>query len=141
MKLSRDAFKGMAEEFVAGLHPATNHATLIALRGDLGASKTTFVQDAAHYFGAPERAQSPTFVIEKRYTPTSGPFSKIVHIDAYRLDDADELRHLGFEELLTVPTNLIFLEWPERVEELLPPWTQMLKFKFVDEEHRIIDGI
>jgi tRNA A37 threonylcarbamoyladenosine biosynthesis protein TsaE len=59
---------------------------------------------------------SPTFVIEKIYDTTSEKFPQLVHIDAYRLQSADDLRGIGFDQLMEQSGTLIMLEWPERVE-------------------------
>ena len=113
-------------------------ATLVALEGDLGSGKTTFAQGVARALGIKESITSPTFVIQKRYPLEGGEFRQMVHIDAYRLAGAHELMVLDWKDMLADPGNLILIEWPERVCEILPPNTQTLKLKFVDEHTRLI---
>ncbi len=138
-------------------------ATVIGLYGNLGAGKTTFTQCLAKELGITETITSPTFVIEKIYTighssstafpqgyqttsPQSSPqfklpFTQLIHIDAYRLERGDELRVLGFERLLNDPKNLILIEWPERVADIMPKSHVQLRFEFVDEDTRTIEVI
>lgn len=93
---------------------------VIALSGDLGAGKTTFVQELAKELGVIEPVTSPTFVIMKRYETTDADFQLLIHIDAYRLEDASELSVLGFDDVLAESKALICIEWPERVAALMP---------------------
>lgn len=100
-------------------------ATFVALQGDLGAGKTTLTQAMARVLGITENVISPTYVIIKKYplplvTDHSSLFTNLIHIDAYRIEDPDELTRLGWQELISDPRNLIILEWPERVEKLIP---------------------
>jgi len=115
-------------------------ALVVGLKGDLGAGKTTFTKSVAKTLGVEGAVTSPTFVIEKIYKlPELGVFSRLIHIDAYRLDDTRELSNIGWEELVNDPENLILLEWPEKVEELLPKNMITINFKFIDEDTREIE--
>jgi tRNA threonylcarbamoyl adenosine modification protein YjeE len=117
---SLETLRDIAHELVSSLKP-TDTATLITLSGELGAGKTTFSQMVGEMLGVSEHMVSPTFVLEKIYDlPSTTEFSKLIHIDAYRLKSGDELTALGFSELLQDPTNIILLEWPERVMGALP---------------------
>ena len=118
---------------------AGSTATVLGLSGDLGAGKTTFTQALAGILGVKESVTSPTFVIEKVYDLTEPHlfgFKKLIHIDAYRLDSGTELLSLGFKELLEDQNNLIIVEWPERVADVLPQGTKILKFTFINETTR-----
>jgi tRNA threonylcarbamoyladenosine biosynthesis protein TsaE len=100
------------------IHPG-KHATILGLQGDLGTGKTTFVQLLARILGVSEIIVSPTFLIMKRYKTTHPIFCTLVHVDAYRLSGPHELEKLGFSKFLKNPTNIITVEWPERVRKLL----------------------
>ena len=103
------------------LSPQEEGATLITLSGDLGAGKTAFAKALAKVLGVADAVTSPTFVLEKIYAlPEGAAFSRLVHIDAYRLGGPEELRALGFDELMRDMKNLVVLEWPERVAAALP---------------------
>jgi tRNA threonylcarbamoyladenosine biosynthesis protein TsaE len=119
--VSPDELRAHAAAFIAQLRPGFV-ATIVTLSGVLGAGKTTFAQGVAEALGVGEMVTSPTFVIEKKYElprETAGGFARLIHIDAYRLADARELEALGWKEIAADPANLILLEWPERVPELM----------------------
>ncbi len=128
--------KKLAEEFSKDLiiKGRGNKSTLIGLYGDLGSGKTAFVQAAAKIFGVNEIV-SPTFIIEKIYKTKSDIFETLIHVDAYRLESGKDLIRLGFDEVLKNPKSLIFLEWPERVAEILPDHIRVM-CEFVSEKER-----
>jgi tRNA threonylcarbamoyladenosine biosynthesis protein TsaE len=115
--------------FAATLAPRPESATVLALSGELGAGKTTFAQGIARTLGVEENVTSPTFVIEKIYQLENQKFSRLIHIDAYRLNDPHELEVLGWRDIIIDPTNLIVIEWPERVAALIPPEAIRISFK------------
>ena len=121
--------------------------TVVSLSGDLGSGKTIFAQAVAEILGIKERVTSPTFVIMKNYRLPKGvalssgkatPWTQLVHIDCYRLDKADDLLHLGWNELVVNPGNLILIEWPERVGDLISSPILKIKFEVVGENSRKI---
>ena len=128
-----------AADFAVSLKPHAATATLVTLTGDLGAGKTTFVQEVAKALGVRETITSPTFVIEKIYPLAHKEFGRLIHIDAYRLKGTRELDVLDWSEILRDPSNLIFIEWPERIEEAVPQTATVLNFRFIDEQTRAID--
>jgi tRNA threonylcarbamoyladenosine biosynthesis protein TsaE len=113
-------------------------AVVIALAGALGAGKTTFTKAFVAACGVPDTVTSPTFVIEKRYRLSGVAFDLLVHIDAYRLESAHELETLGFRSLVTDSSNLILLEWPEKVSEIIPQTARWIRFAHVNEMERAI---
>ncbi|HVU79771.1 MAG TPA: tRNA (adenosine(37)-N6)-threonylcarbamoyltransferase complex ATPase subunit type 1 TsaE [Candidatus Paceibacterota bacterium] len=110
------------------LAPKTDAATVVTLRGDLGAGKTTFVQALARELGVAEAVQSPTYVLMKSYPIARKGFTKLVHIDAYRLDAPEQFLALRPDEFLSDPESLICIEWPERLEGMLPKPDLELEF-------------
>jgi tRNA threonylcarbamoyladenosine biosynthesis protein TsaE len=111
-----------AQSFIEALQPEIANATLVTLSGELGAGKTTFTQCVAKTLGVDNTVNSPTFVIEKIYgIPAENPeglanrFTRLVHIDAYRLQSAGDLTMLGFGEVMNHAGTLVLLEWPEHV--------------------------
>ncbi|MEK7133780.1 MAG: tRNA (adenosine(37)-N6)-threonylcarbamoyltransferase complex ATPase subunit type 1 TsaE [Patescibacteria group bacterium] len=115
-----EEFASEARRFARALTPHPEHATVVVLSGELGAGKTTFVQEMATALGVAETVTSPTFVLEKIYQLKGQKFPHLIHIDAYRLKGAHELEALGWKELLQNVGNLIVLEWPERVADRVP---------------------
>jgi len=142
--------KKIAEKFVhfisdikqVGEKSAQN---VFGFSGDLGSGKTAFTQYVASLVGINDHVTSPTFVIQKRYpidpfvAGEHFPFKTLIHIDAYRIEDACELVPLGFQEDIENPTNLILIEWPERIIGALSSTTPTIRFSFVSEHVRTIE--
>lgn len=106
-------------EFGTSLLPGT----LVCFRGDLGAGKTTFIQGILRACGARPPFVSPTFILMKEYdldTPTASGIRRVYHSDAYRMERAEDFEKIGFTEWCADPEGIVFLEWPERIESLLP---------------------
>lgn len=133
------------------LLPNTNAAITVWLIGDLGAGKTTFVQNLAKEMEVEEDIQSPTYVLMKSYSvpnnrTQSGAkrrFNRLVHIDAYRLNDSAELAALKPAEFLQDPQTLVLIEWPERVAKALPAPDLTLTFTSdnANEKERYIEVV
>jgi len=137
---SLEEMGNFVSSFVENLPKTQKKALIIGLSGDLGSGKTTFVQGIAQSLGIKDQITSPTFVIQKRYEINSQEFDfkNLIHIDAYRLESGEDLLILGWEEIKNNPENIIFIEWPEKVSEVLPKDIINLNFKFVDEGTREI---
>ncbi len=139
---NKEAFR-LARE----LSPRENEATLITLSGELGAGKTAFTKAVAKAFGIKELVTSPTFVLEKIYQipaddtrrENAKAFSRLVHIDAYRLEKGSDLDTIGFDSLMRDSKNLILLEWPESLKGFLPEPAVSIKIEsFPDESRNIV---
>jgi tRNA threonylcarbamoyladenosine biosynthesis protein TsaE len=124
----------LAQEVAGKLKPND----VLALYGDLGAGKTTFVNFLAKALGSDSRVQSPTFVIHRRYLG-NGPIKAINHIDLYRLTDRKDVEDIGIQEVMNEPEAITIIEWPELVEGILPEKTIRIYFEYVDENERKID--
>ena len=133
-----DDMRRFAADFLARLGQFGDVATTIALSGDLGAGKTTFAQGLAAALGVEETVNSPTFVIEKIYALSGQRWKRLVHIDAYRLSGADELRALGWNEIVADPGNLIVIEWPEHVSDAIPNGARRIRIDIGEDEERTI---
>ena len=109
--------------------------TVVALYGDLGAGKTQLVKGICAACGIPpETVHSPTFTLVHEYEGRAFP---LYHIDAYRIRHADEFFELGYETYF-FGDGLCLVEWPERVEELLPPGTVRLRLTHLGADRRRI---
>ena len=115
-------------------------ALVLALEGELGAGKTTFLQGFARGLGIKEKILSPTFVIMRKFKirKKSCDFANFYHIDCYRIGKAKEILDLGFREIILNPRNIVAIEWADRIKKILPKNTLALKFKFIDKLKREI---
>lgn len=107
---------------------------VIALSGELGAGKTTFVQGFAKGLRIDEKIISPTFVLIRQHKI---PKSKkmLYHIDLYRIEN--DFSQLGLEEILENPSNIILIEWAEKLNDL-PPTTTRILIQKQDDNKRLI---
>lgn len=137
----------IATSFCKEIKPKSDGATVVGLYGELGSGKTTFMKSFAKSLGVEETIQSPTFVIMKRYKLKGASkkaqekelsnFQTLIHIDAYRLDLGQDLIKLGWQEIISDSKNLICIEWPERVTDILFFHTKIY-FKHISENERMI---
>lgn len=109
---SAEQTRALAAELAAALPPDAT----VALHGDLGVGKTTFVQGLARGFGVREHVTSPTFAI---YSIYQGESRTLVHLDAYRLENEKQIEALLLDEFLVSPYCLA-VEWPEKIAAWLP---------------------
>ena len=122
---------------------AQKHALIIALEGELGSGKTTFLQGFARGLGIKEKILSPTFIIYKKLqipnskSQTNSKFY-FYHIDCYRIKKPKELLDLNFKELSSNPQNIIVIEWADKIKKIIPRNTLWLKFEFINEKTRKI---
>ena len=111
---------------------------IMALEGELGAGKTTFAKGFAKALGVRTRIKSPTFVLMKKYSISSSGYSSrsqdrrsaiasglaadryLYHLDCYRVGDHNNLSTLDLGSIFSMPGNIVLIEWPERVREILP---------------------
>lgn len=109
--------------------------TIIAFQGHLGAGKTTFIKAICDTLGVEDNVCSPTFTIINEYRAASG--DSVFHFDFYRVEKLQEALDLGLEEYF-YSGCLCLMEWPERVEQLLPDETVRVQIDPVDENTRSI---
>ena len=105
---------------------------LVCLQGELGSGKTTLVQGAARGWGALDEVTSPTYVLVNAYRRPDG--AHLSHFDAYRIESIAEAEEIDLDALLTI--GPLFIEWPERVEPILPVERLWAWLEYESEEHR-----
>jgi tRNA threonylcarbamoyladenosine biosynthesis protein TsaE len=118
---TREVGASLAELLVPG--------DVVSLTGDLGAGKTCLVQGAARSLGVEEPVGSPTFVLVREYRGDV----PVYHLDVYRLDRLQEVLDLGFEDLLD-PGGVIFIEWGDVINALLPDSYLEVELSIPEEE-------
>lgn len=118
------------QRVAAALGQIAEEGLVIALSGDLGAGKTTFVQGLARGLGVPPgaRVRSPTFTIANQHRGRL----LLHHVDLYRVDDLDELYELGIADAIGAE-GVSAVEWPERCPALLPEDRLELRLDFEGE--------
>ena len=114
------------------LGQALQAGDIICLQGDLGAGKTTFVQGIAQGWGSVDAVSSPTFILVNVYRGADG--KQLYHLDAYRLDSELEAEELDLNTMLAQGPLLI--EWPERMQNLIPRERLWVNLEYVDQEER-----
>ena len=125
---------GQTRALAAKLAAALPPDTVLALHGDMGVGKTTFVQGLAHGLGVREHVTSPTFAI---YSVYQGTTRKLVHLDAYRLERETQIEALLLEEYLVSPWCLA-IEWPEKTGAWLPKVAWHLTLSIIDgDRHHV----
>jgi len=105
---------------------------VLALHGDLGAGKTTFVQGIAQGWGAIDEVSSPTFVLVNVYRRPDGAL--LHHMDAYRIQSAIEAEDLDLDEMIR--SGALLVEWAERIQSALPQEHLEVQLAYVNDEQR-----
>ncbi|MCX6760769.1 MAG: tRNA (adenosine(37)-N6)-threonylcarbamoyltransferase complex ATPase subunit type 1 TsaE [Candidatus Nealsonbacteria bacterium] len=120
--------------------PIRRNAFVLALQGDLGGGKTTFLQGFARGLGIKDRVLSPTFVLMKRFSIRNkkSVFKNFYHLDCYRIKSHKDLSALDFKKIISDPFNIVAIEWAERVKKTLPSNSLVLKFEFINKTTRKI---
>ncbi|OPZ98590.1 MAG: tRNA threonylcarbamoyladenosine biosynthesis protein TsaE [Bacteroidetes bacterium ADurb.Bin408] len=116
MKFRVDSVPGL-DDVAAYLIKLIPEYNIFAFYGQMGAGKTTLIKRIGHLLGTTDLTTSPTFAIINEYNTASG--EKIYHFDFYRIKDASEAYDIGYEEYF-YSHYPCFIEWPEKIQELLP---------------------
>ena len=128
---SLSELKNVAREVIESLEGRT----VVLLRGEMGAGKTTLISRIAAYLGAEDTVTSPTFALVNQY---EGSECRIYHFDFYRIEEIEEVFDLGYEEYF-YSGDLCFVEWPEKIEPLLPDDAMTVRITVGEDEHRIFE--
>lgn len=128
--LAQDLKKCPFKTSPEGRQLSLKHAFIIALEGNLGSGKTTFIQGLAVGLGVEENVLSPTFLILKNFPITLKNYKNFYHIDTYRLKNLEELIELGFKEIIKNPKNIVVIEWADKIKKILPK--NIAKIEFIN---------
>jgi len=126
-----DSLKDVAVELLSLL----KENQVIALEGQMGAGKTTLVQQVLKSMGIDELEGSPTYSLINQYE--SPFFGSVYHLDLYRLNNLEEVFDIGIEELL-YQKCICLIEWPEKMMELLPDNTIWVYLRVEEDLSRTI---
>lgn len=122
----------VAEEVLAAL----NGRSVVIFRGGMGAGKTTLISRIAAALGSEDSVTSPTFALVNQYIGEND--CRVYHFDFYRIDSIDEVFDLGYEEYF-YSGDLCLVEWPEKIEPLLPEDVMEVRISAGDDEERIFE--
>lgn len=122
----------VAEQVLASLEGRT----VVIFRGGMGAGKTTLISRIVRSLGSEDTVTSPTFALVNQYEGADD--CRIYHFDFYRIDSIDEVFDLGYEEYF-YSGDLCLVEWPEKIESLLPEDVMEVRITAPDEDTRIFE--
>ena len=127
-----DDWKHVAADVISKID--NEKKTVLALKGDLGAGKTTFVKVLMKELGSEELVNSPTFSIINEYVSDRGT---VYHMDLYRLNSIQELMDIGFEEYIA-SGSLCVIEWPEVARTIIEDICILMEINIIDEQDRSV---
>lgn len=128
---SLSELSSVADEVIEAL----DGRSVVLLRGGMGAGKTTLVSRIAARLGAEDTVTSPTFALVNQY---EGSECRIYHFDFYRIDRIEEVFDLGYEEYF-YSGDLCLVEWPEKIEPLIPDDAMVVRITAGEGEQRIFE--
>ncbi len=131
---SLDEIKTAAKDFLEAL----GDSRVFAFSAPMGTGKTTFINALLNAMGIVSLEGSPTYSLVNVYD--SPMFGRIYHMDMYRLNSASEALDIGVEEIL-YSGDLCFIEWPEKIMELLPEKTVHLNIQILSDGSRVITAL
>jgi len=112
---------------------------ILALEGELGGGKTTFLKGFAKGLGIKERILSPTFILIRKFKISDSKFKNFYHIDCYRIEKEKEILKLGFKEIGKNSKNIVAIEWSDKIKNILPSNVLFLKFEILNAKKRNIN--
>ncbi|MCL5438413.1 MAG: tRNA (adenosine(37)-N6)-threonylcarbamoyltransferase complex ATPase subunit type 1 TsaE [Patescibacteria group bacterium] len=141
-KLGEELARTLLARELQGLSLVKNR--IIALYGELGSGKTTFVQGLARGLGIKNKIISPTFIIMRTYEfktqrsnlKTTAQNSKLHHVDLYRIDEKKDIEGLGLFEIMNEKNNIVVIEWAEKIKNILPKKRVDIYFENKSENER-----
>ena len=124
------------ERYAGELAKSLSRGTVLLLFGGLGAGKTAFTRGFARGLGITEPVSSPTFTIVQEYVIPSG--GMLYHMDLYRIADSAAALGFGVDEFIDDPKAYKLIEWPERIESLLPEKCLTVEITHQGDEERTL---
>ena len=113
-------------------------ATILLLRGDLGGGKTTFLKGFAKGLGIEREILSPTFIIVRKFPLKSLSFHSFYHLDCYRINFSRNIKEIGIKKILNDPFNIVAIEWPQRIINLIKKPYFEIRFSILSPKKREI---
>lgn len=123
-----DEIEAVAEKVLSFLEKG-----MVLFQGDMGSGKTTFVSALLKSLGSSDSVSSPTFSIVNEYNLSND--SKVFHFDLYRIESLEEALNFGIEDYLN-SNHWQFIEWPDRIKELIPNNAQSITIEHTENNKR-----
>ena len=111
---------------------------IIGLIGELGAGKTIFTKGLATGLGIERTVTSPTFIILNTYPVNRKMIKLLVHVDAYRISEPQELINIGIEEYFNRDDAVVIIEWADKIKTILPSARKLINFQYISKNKRKI---
>jgi len=127
---SVEALPEVAAAILSGLQ-----SSVVLFKGDLGAGKTTLIKSLCAQLGVKDEVNSPTFSLVNEYLGAQG--EQVFHFDWYRLEDESEAWDIGWEDYLE-RGDYLFIEWPEKIRNLIPDHFALITIEILSAERRSI---
>ena len=131
--VSVDDIERAAAEFVHYISESDAQSNIFAFYGNMGAGKTTFITAICKVLGVEDVVNSPTFTIVNEYRAAKG--FPVYHFDFYRINSIREAHEIGIDEYFG-GNGLCLIEWPEKIEELLPEDIVSVSIKTMEHNTR-----
>ncbi len=112
----------------------TGKEGVLAFYGPMGVGKTTFIKELCRVLGVEDIVNSPSFALVNEYQTVAG--TPVYHFDFYRIKNIAEAVDMGAEEYFYIPNALCLIEWPERIEPMLPPETYRITMETLPSGER-----
>ena len=129
---SLDELKSVAEAVIESL----DGRNVVAFCGAMGAGKTTLISAIMEYLGSNDTVTSPTFALVNQYGTAAG--DTVYHFDFYRINRIEEVFDMGYEEYF-YSGDLCLVEWPEKIEALIPDDAMVVSIEVGDNDERIFE--
>lgn len=120
-------------EVAAAVIESLEGRNIVALRGEMGAGKTTLITEICNALGVKDTVTSPTFALVNEYRDRDD--NPVFHFDFYRINKIEEAFDLGYEEYFD-SGKLCLIEWPEQIESLLPDNIMTVRIEIIDKDSR-----
>ncbi|MFZ4648525.1 MAG: tRNA (adenosine(37)-N6)-threonylcarbamoyltransferase complex ATPase subunit type 1 TsaE [Patescibacteria group bacterium] len=112
---------------------------ILSLVGNLGAGKTVLTRGISRFLGVRRGVKSPTFTLMNIYSAKNNQGIKtICHIDAYRLNNSQDLLNIGAQDFFDDPETLTIIEWGDKAKDILPRRAKIVKISLINENNRKI---
>ena len=118
------------------LKPEMHTNNCLAFYGEMGAGKTTLIKEICKLMGVSDITSSPSFSLINEYLTKED--NSIFHFDFYRINHIEEAYDIGYEDYF-YSNSLCFIEWPEKIQSLLPENHTRLNIKILDNNKRVIE--